>query len=83
MTPFTNTLPIRRLNLKKGQAHDVVTVYVHFPELAISADPQRYTCLEPMKLYRYESLDSDFVREIEVDPDGLVVSYPGLFRRST
>lgn len=81
VTPFTNTLPIRRLNLKKGQSRDIVTAYVHFPDLAISADPQRYTCLEPMKLYRYESLDSDFVREIEVDENGLVVTYPGLFRR--
>jgi hypothetical protein len=26
-------------------------------------------------------LDSDFTREIEVDDNGLVVTYPGLFRR--
>jgi len=47
----------------------------------VTIDPQRYTCLEPMRRYRYESLDSDFTREIEVDLDGLVVVYPGLFRR--
>jgi hypothetical protein len=51
------------------------------PSLNVTADPQRYTCLEPMRRYRFESLDSDFVREIEVDKNGLVVLYPGLFRR--
>jgi hypothetical protein len=45
------------------------------------SDRQRYTCLEPLRAYRYESLDSDFVREIQVDQNGLVVTYPGLFRR--
>jgi hypothetical protein len=81
VSPLTNTLPIRRLGLAKGKSHDLVAAYVHFPDLTISADPQRYTCLEPMSRFRYESLDSDFTREIEVDSDGLVVVYPGLFKR--
>jgi hypothetical protein len=51
------------------------------PGLAVATDRQRYTCLEPNRRYRYESLDSDFTRDIEVDEDGLVVTYPGLFRR--
>lgn len=80
-TPFTNTLPIRRLSLGKEQSADILTVYIHLPELRITADPQRYTCLEPGRLYRFESLDGDFVRDIEVDADGLVINYPGLFRR--
>jgi hypothetical protein len=80
-TPFTNTLPIRRLSLGKEQSADILTVYIHLPELKITADPQRYTCLEPQRLYRFESLDGDFVRDIEVDADGLVINYPGLFRR--
>ncbi|HEY2525261.1 MAG TPA: putative glycolipid-binding domain-containing protein [Candidatus Binataceae bacterium] len=80
-SPFTNTLPIRRLQLNKDGSAEIRAAYVHFPDLAIVGDPQRYTCLEPLKRYRYESLDSDFVREIEVDKDGLVVTYPGLFRR--
>ncbi|MGO9454093.1 MAG: putative glycolipid-binding domain-containing protein [Candidatus Binataceae bacterium] len=81
VSPFTNTLPIRRLQLAKGGSAEIRAVYVHFPDLAIVSDPQRYTCLEPLRRYRYESLDSDFVREIEVDQDGLVVTYPGLFKR--
>jgi len=79
-TPFTNTLPIRRLALAPGESAEICTAYVSFPDLALSADPQRYTRLSPSR-YRYESLDSDFTREIDVDAHGLVVLYPGLFRR--
>jgi hypothetical protein len=80
-SPFTNTLPIRRLKLKPGQSAEIVTVYILAPALTLTTDPQRYTCLEPLKRYRYESIDSDFTRDIEVDGRGLVVTYPGLFRR--
>ena len=81
VTPFTNTIPIRRLKLNRGEAREILVVYVQLPGLKLSTDRQRYTCLEPNKLYRYESLDSEFTRDIEVDADGLVVTYPGLFRR--
>jgi hypothetical protein len=81
VTPFTNTLPIRRLGLRVGQSADILTVYVQLPGLTVATDRQRYTCLEPNGRYRYESLDSDFTRDIEVDDRGLVVTYPGLFRR--
>ena len=81
ITPFTNTLPIRRLRLQAGQSEDILAVYVQLPGLTVTTDRQRYTCLEPNRRYRYESLDSDFTREIEVDGHGLVVTYPGLFRR--
>jgi len=80
-TPFTNTLPIRRLKLRAGQSAEIVAVYILVPALTMTTDPQRYTCLEPRRHYRYESIDSDFTRDIEVDSRGLVVTYPGLFRR--
>ena len=80
-TPFTNTLPIRRLRLREGDAAEIVVVYVAVPELTITAAPQRYTCLRDGRRYRFESLGTGFVREIDVDEDGLVVSYPGLFER--
>ena len=80
MTPFTNTLPIRRLGLAVGAAADIIVVYVTFPDLAVSAGPQRYTRLAE-RTYRFESLGGGFVRDIEVDEHGLVVTYPGLFRR--
>jgi uncharacterized protein len=80
-TPFTNTLPIRRLGLSAGAAADITTVYITVPDLTITTDPQRYTCLEPNRSYIYESRDSDFRRQIETDERGLVLTYPGLFRR--
>jgi hypothetical protein len=81
VTPFTNTLPIRRLRLEKGQAKEILVVYIQIPGLTLATDRQRYTCLEPNRRYRFESLDSDFKRDIEVDEHGLVVTYPDLFRR--
>ena len=79
-TPFTNTLAIRRLKLAIGESADIVTAHVTVPALTISADPQRYTRLGET-LYRYESRDSDFTRDIAVDDDGLVLDYPDRFRR--
>lgn len=81
LTPFTNTLPIRRLKLRAGESAEIAVVYILAPALKLTIDPQRYTCLAPLRRYRYESLDSDFTRDIEVDRRGLVVTYPGLFRR--
>src|SRR5438270_8200366 len=83
-TPFTNTLPIRRLALNPGQSAELLVAYIALPTMEVQPDRQRYTCLEVSAdggLYRYESLSSDFTRDIRVDADGLVVDYPGLFKR--
>lgn len=81
VTPFTNTLPIRRLGLAAGESAELRVVYLRLPDLTVEVDGQRYTCLEPMRRYRYEALAGGFAREIEVDVAGFVVTYPGLFRR--
>jgi len=81
-TPFTNTLPIRRLALPRGKSAEIMVVYILLPDLTITTDRQRYTGLDADgHCYRYESVDSNFTRDIEVDVRGLVVTYPGLFRR--
>jgi hypothetical protein len=80
MTPFTNTLPIRRLDLKIGQSADIEVAYILVPELSLRAAPQRYTRLDE-RHWRFESLDSGFTADITVDEEGFVVDYPGLFRR--
>ncbi len=82
-TPFTNTLPIRRLELKSGQSAELLVAYVLIPEMELMTDRQRYTCLELNAgggLYKYESMESDFSAELPVDSDGLVIDYPGLFK---
>jgi hypothetical protein len=80
-SPFTNTLPIRRLNLPVGSSAEIVTAYVEALSLRVTPDPQRYTRLATDE-YLYESLDTDFSRRITVDADGFVLDYPGLFRSS-
>jgi hypothetical protein len=86
-TPFTNTLPIRRLGLDRGESAEVRTVYLSVPELRVETAVQRYTCLDPLDAaggrYRYESLSSEFTAELPVDADGIVVDYPDLFERVT
>jgi hypothetical protein len=80
-TPFTNTLPIRRLALASGEAAMIDVAYIQVPSLAVAPARQRYTAITPNALYRFESLDSRFCADLPVDPEGLVTDYPELFRR--
>lgn len=80
VSPLSNTLPIRRLNLAVGESADIITAYLTLPDLTVTFDPQRYTRLSERE-YLYESRDSDFRRTITVDDTGLVIDYPGLFER--
>ena len=79
-TPFTNTLPIRRLGLKPGESAEIKVLYFTIPQMRVSIEPQRYTCLEGGS-YKFESLNDGFTAVITVDADGLVEDYPGLFKR--
>ncbi|WP_112807405.1 putative glycolipid-binding domain-containing protein [Ensifer sp.] len=81
-TPFTNTLPIRRLTLDR-QAGTVKLnmLYVPFDTFEPVVDGQHYTCLEDFRLYRYEAEDRSFAADLPVDEDGLVIDYPTLFQR--
>jgi uncharacterized protein len=86
ITPFTNTLPIRRLELKPGESIEIVTAYIAVPEMQVQPSHQRYTCLECSSaggIYRYEDqgLFQGFTADLPVDSDGLVLEYPELFRR--
>lgn len=83
-TPFTTTQAIQRLALAPGDAQDLLVVSVDGADLAVRPVRQRYTCLARDAAggrYRYESLTSGFAVELAVDADGLVLDYPGLWRR--
>lgn len=87
VTPFTNTLPIKRLRLTEGASETIRAAYVPLPSqieggrlLPRPAD-QRYTCLEVGRRYRYEGLFRGFAAELAVDRRGLVLDYPDTFRR--
>jgi hypothetical protein len=86
VTPFTNTLPIRRLDLREGESSEIAVVYVNVPVMELGTSRQRYTCLERSPgggLYRYadEGLFRGFTADLPVDGEGLVLDYPGIFRR--
>jgi uncharacterized protein len=79
-TPFTNTLPIRRLNLEVGQSSDINVLYVECSNLTVKTAPQRYERLNESE-YRFTNLNTDFTAVITVDAEGFVTNYPGLFER--
>ncbi len=86
VTPATNTLPIKRLNLNEQESQEITVAYVpllsqiegnFLPRRA----EQRYTCLVLDQRYRYEGLFRTFTAELEIDEFGLVLDYPDTFRR--
>lgn len=81
VTPFTNTLPIRRLQLAAGESAEIRVVYIQSPGLNVRPVRQQYTNLGDGR-YRYEALETGFAAVLTVDADGLVIEYPGLFRRT-
>jgi hypothetical protein len=85
-TPATNTLPIKRLELPQQSSRVITVVYiplsVHLPDECLpEVMEQCYTCLQVNKRYRYEGRPHGFTADIEVDEHGVVVDYPGVFRR--
>lgn len=85
VTPFTNTLPIRRLELDQSESTEIEAIYISAPELRVETTTQKYTCLDPLNedggRYRYESVSTGFKAELPIDSDGLVIDYPELFDR--
>jgi hypothetical protein len=77
-SPSTNTLPIRRLDLPVGASAAVRAAWVRFPSLTVEPLDQTYTRLGK-RTYRYQS--GTFEAELEVDDEGLVIDYPGIWRR--
>lgn len=79
-TPFTNTLPIRRLGLAVGEAAQITCAWVDVETLAVHASRQRYT-RQGERHWRFEVVDSGDAADLEVDEHGLVLDYPERFRR--
>jgi hypothetical protein len=79
-TPFTNTLAIRRLGLALHERREIRVVYVAAPALTVTVMAQAYTRLGEWR-YRYENVEGGYRTDLEVDTEGVVREYPGLFRR--
>ena len=81
LTPFTNTLPIRRLQLQHGETREIQVLYFDLLEAQITPVRQQYTCLSATE-YHYENIPNDFEANIQVDGSGFVMDYPSLFVRT-
>jgi hypothetical protein len=84
-SPLTNTMPIRRHRLDEREGTETfLMAWVSVPDLAVTPSRQHYTHVERRPagaVVRYESESRDFVAELELDSDRLVVNYPQLATR--
>ncbi|HTM77436.1 MAG TPA: putative glycolipid-binding domain-containing protein [Devosia sp.] len=74
-TPLTNSLPIWRTDWTEAPQRFRMA-WIDLEALTVVADQQIYTRLDATH-FRYQS--GDFERVLEIDADGLVLRYPGLF----
>jgi len=84
VSPFTNSLAIRRLQLAPQEAQEMTAVYVKVPQMEVISARQRYQRLDPNdppRRFLYSGLDTGFVEEITVDQHGFVESYPRFAER--
>lgn len=81
LTPFTNTLPVRRLQLPAGQTEEIRVLYFKLPEGEFYPMEQRYTNIDG-RFYKYENVDGGYAAVLELDEDGMVVYYPGRWQRA-
>jgi hypothetical protein len=79
-SPLTNTLPIRRNRFTAGAPQQFTMAWIPFDTLEPLADGQIYTLLEDGR-YRYQAADDSFETVLDVDAEGFVTHYPGLFER--
>ena len=80
-TPFTNSFPLLRAPLAVGERRTFRMAWVDGLAPSVSPRAQAYT-RKAAGTYLFESLEGDgFRAELAVDAQGLVVDYPGLFRR--
>ena len=77
-SPVTNTLPIRRTNMRVGSKVDLTVAWVRFPSLRVEPFQQGYERMSKSR-YVYKS-STGFRAEIEVDGFGLVRHYGDYWR---
>jgi hypothetical protein len=80
VTPFCNTLALRRFGPPPGGPGELTTVYVGFPDLTCVRSRQRYERLGP-STFKYVDLGAyaGFEAQLIVDDQGIVQRYEGLF----
>jgi hypothetical protein len=77
-TPATNLLPLRRLQLARGQRADAPAAYLSLQASQLRLLPQSYQRIGRLA-YRYEAPTFGYADTLHVSPLGVVLRYPGLF----
>jgi uncharacterized protein len=82
VTPFCNTLIIRRVPAVAGASLTVDTAYVDGADLTVARSRQRYDYKAPRR-FRYidQGVSAGFEADLQVDEVGLVQHYEYLFER--
>jgi hypothetical protein len=80
ITPFTNTLPIRRLGSILKERTKINVLYFDIASWSFKKVEQYYTMLDS-NLYKYEGAFRNFTANLPTDNYGFVTSYPNLFKR--
>ena len=82
VTPFCNTLPIRRTPEGAGASLTLDTALIDGPALTVARSTQRYDRQGPGRLrYVDLGLSRGFEADLVVDDSGLVLRYEHLFER--
>jgi hypothetical protein len=80
----TNTFPVHRLGLRRGDSADAPAAYVRVPDLGVERLEQRYSRVDDEDRghrYDYAAPRFGFQCRLVYDESGLVVDYPGIATR--
>jgi hypothetical protein len=80
-TPFTQTLPIRRLQLDVGDAAEVRTASIDVDTLGVVPVTQRLRRVQRRR-FEFTDLDRDVGCAFDIDEFGLVNDFPERYRRT-
>lgn len=82
VTPFCNSLPIRRTPATAGASRTLDTAYIDGSALTVTRSRQRYDRQGPGRLHYFDlGLSLGFEADLVVDEDGLILRYEHLFER--
>ncbi|MFF1878794.1 putative glycolipid-binding domain-containing protein [Leifsonia sp. NPDC058230] len=89
LCPVTNSMPILRLGALEAAVPEtrLVMAWVALPSLEVIRSDQLYSSAAALDkaaghgVVRYQSASRDFIGDLTVDPDGIVIDYPHLARR--
>jgi len=81
ISPFTNTLPIKRLQFEGERPQRIDIIYFDENKFSLRQVQQIYSQVDE-QTYLYQDISlPDFESEITVDEEGLVIDFPEVFRR--